>query len=98
MSKYILLCDYCSWKTISDLDSLKSQEIKNDTLSCKKFRCPKCGRAVSAKKIKDPQKDLEKQKEELRVQEENKKWMDESIAFQINFNKERNEDDNGDDH
>lgn len=92
-NKYILLCDYCSWKTVSSTDDIKIQQIKNDTLSCKKFRCPNCGRAISPKKIKDPQRDLEKLEEEKRSQEENKKWIDESMNFQINFNKERDRND-----
>jgi DNA-directed RNA polymerase subunit RPC12/RpoP len=91
MSKYILFCDYCGYKIISDLKNLDLYELKNDTLSGKKYRCKNCGRAISPRKFKDPQKDLEKKQEEERIDQENKIWLQSSIDFQANFLKE-NED------
>lgn len=91
MSKYILFCDYCSWKLISDLKNLDLHELKNDTMSCRKYRCKNCGRAVVPRKFKDPQKDLEKKQQEERIEKENETWLQNNIDFQVNFLKE-NED------
>lgn len=85
--KYIFFCDYCNYKIISDLDNLGLRELKNDTMSAKKYRCPKCGRASTLKNTKDPQSDIERNKEEARIKEENEKWIKENIEFKVKFNK-----------
>ena len=83
MGKSILLCDYCGWKSSSDLEDV--YELKNDTLSNKKYRCKKCGRGVTPRKTKDPQKDLDKKIEEEKIKKENDEWMKSVLDFQINF-------------
>lgn len=87
MSKNILFCEYCSWKIILDEDA-DVYELKNDTLSNKKYRCKNCGRAVVPRKILDPQKELEIKEEKKKMEEENKKWIKENSNFQVNFLKE----------
>lgn len=87
--KFILLCTFCSWKKISDLTDVV--ELKNDSMSGVKYKCEKCGRAIVAKKIKDPQSELNKKIKEKEIAEENKKWMEENIEFRNKFNKDKNE-------
>jgi hypothetical protein len=86
--KQILLCDYCGWKKICDQGSSGLHELKNDTLSSKKFRCPNCGRAVSARSFKDPQGEADRKSHETKIEEDNKKWMEENTQFQEKFLKE----------
>ena len=87
--KRILLCDYCGWKKICDLDASGLHELKSDTLSNKKFRCIGCGRAISARPFKDPQGEADIKSQETKMEEENKKWIEEHIQFQEKFLKER---------
>lgn len=89
MPKHIFFCDYCGWKKISELENNDIFELKNDSLSNKKYRCQNCGRAVVAKKIQDdPQKTLEEKKQKEKIEADNKKWIEEYIQQQINFAKE----------
>ena len=88
MSKKILLCEFCGWKKIAELDSSEIKELKNDSLSSRKFRCKKCGRAITPRSIKDPQKEVNLKSKELSLQEENKKWIEEALQFQNEFKKE----------
>lgn len=85
--KFILLCASCSWKKISDLEE-DVIELKNDSMSSRKFKCEKCGRAVVPRKIKDPQSDLDKKIKEQKIQEENENWIKENINFKNKFLKE----------
>jgi len=86
--KFLLICD-CGWKRTSNLDGFKDVvEIKNDTMSSRKFRCPHCGLAMTPKKVKDPQSEFEKIKKEREVEEENKRWIEESIRKQATFMKD----------
>jgi predicted RNA-binding Zn-ribbon protein involved in translation (DUF1610 family) len=89
MTKHIFLCDNCNWKLISNIDDVKLYKLDSDSLSNKKYRCPSCGRAITPRKIKDPQKELEQKKEEEKLNQENKKWIEESIEFKNNFLKEK---------
>lgn len=89
--KYILLCQSCSWKLVSDLSESGLYELKNDSMSSRKFRCPQCGKAVVPRKIKDPQEEQNRKAESERLKQENKKWMEENIKFQNNFMKENND-------
>lgn len=89
--KYILLCQSCSWKLVSDLSDDGLHELNNDSMSSRKFRCPKCGRAVVPRKIADPQEEQNRKTESERLKQESKKWMEENIKFQNNFMKENND-------
>jgi hypothetical protein len=93
--KFILLCS-CGWKRISDLSDKDLHELKNDTMSCRKFRCPSCGFAVSPRPAKDPQSELEGRLRERRMQEDDKKWLEESARAREEFMKEieRGQEDN----
>jgi hypothetical protein len=88
--KCVLICDFCNWKSICDFENINLYELKNDTLSNKKYRCPNCGRAITPRKTKDPQSDIEKNNEENKIKEEDEKWIQDNIKFQINFKKEEN--------
>lgn len=85
--KFILLCG-CGWKMVSDLNNTGLHELKNDTMSARKFRCPSCGFAVCPRKIKDPQAELERKKLDDRIAEENRSWLEESKKAQEQFLKE----------
>lgn len=51
-------------KTLPKLDTETGKLVKGQTIcQKKKFRCPKCGRAVLAKKITNPQQKIEEQRE-----------------------------------
>lgn len=86
--KFILLCG-CGWKKISDLNSENgAYEIKNDTMSPRKFRCPSCGFAITPRKTNDPQSELDRAKRDADMEEENKKWLKDSVERQTIFVKE----------
>ena len=85
--KFILLCG-CGWKRVSDLSDKDLTEIKNDTLSSKKFRCPLCGFTVTPRKAKDPQADMDRIQKDKETAEENKKWLEDSLKRQNEFMKE----------
>jgi hypothetical protein len=89
--KRILLCDYCGWKKVFEPDEPGLYELKSDTLSNKKFRCLGCGRAISARPFKDPQGEADRKLKETKMEEENKKWIEEHIQFQEKFLKERDD-------
>lgn len=88
MNKSLLLCQSCGWKIISDLSNLKLYELKSDTMSARKFRCPQCGRAIAPRPISDPQGDLDRKKEDDKLEAQKKEWMSENIQFQKEFMKE----------
>lgn len=88
MSKYILLCDYCGWKAISDFKNTDIHELKNDTLSNKKYRCKKCGRGVCLRKFQDPQSELDKKIQEEKSKKETEDWIIENMDYRKNFLKE----------
>lgn len=78
MPKSILLCD-CGWKDILNSDLVGApKELNNDTMSSRKFRCPRCGFAVTPRPAADPQSELRIKLEEDRIAEENKRWLKES--------------------
>lgn len=85
--KFIFLCG-CGWKSVSCLEDSGIVEIKNDTLSNRKFRCPSCGFAITPRKTKDPQADIEKAIKEKEMAEETKRWLEDSVQRQVNFIKE----------
>lgn len=91
MSKVIVICQSCGWKRISEEDGVGLVEIKNDSLSGKKYRCPGCGRAITSRKFSDPQGDHELREKEKAMKEENEKWMKEHLEFRRKFTEESND-------
>lgn len=91
--KVIILCSHCSWKRVCDVDDIGLHELKNDSMSSRKFRCPGCGRAVAPRKFPDPQREMELAAKEERVKAENEAFMAQHAEFQKNFlkNVEENE-------
>ena len=85
MHKHILLCTFCGWKRICGLEDPGLNEMKNDTLSSRKFRCPGCGRGVAPRKFKDPQKDLDDKLADEKAKAENEEFMKDSISYQESF-------------
>lgn len=86
--KFLLLCG-CGWKMISDLKGeVGAVELRNDTLSSRKFRCPSCGFAITPRKTEDPQADMDRKKKDQSMAEENKRWLEESVEKQAKFIKE----------
>lgn len=84
-SKFILLCA-CGWKLISEsANDSGIRELNNDAMGPRKFRCPQCGFAVTPRPAKDPQGDLNRRLEEERLAEENKKWLEKSLAERREF-------------
>jgi ribosomal protein S27AE len=88
MNKYILLCDYCGWKVISDFKKTNIYELKNDTLSNKKYRCEKCGRGVCLRKFQDPQSELDKKIQEDKIKKETEEWIIKNMDYRKNFLKD----------
>lgn len=87
-NKHILLCQSCSWKLVSELSDTGLHELRNDAMGTRKFRCPRCGRAIVPRKTKDPQEEQDRKADSEKIKEENKKWIEENIKFQQDFNKE----------
>ena len=87
--KSIILCEYCGWKRVCDPDSSGLHELKSDSMSGRKFRCPGCGRAIVPRPAPDPQSDVERQTKEERSKSEYEAWMERSLDFQRNFLKEK---------
>ena len=86
--KFILLCQ-CGWKRITDLSGeAPALELKNDTLSGRKFRCPSCGMAVAPRKTKDPQAKIDMSRMEAEAEEENRRWLEDSLERQHDFIRE----------
>lgn len=86
--KFMLLCT-CGWKRVSALDSLEDVvELHNDTLGARKFRCPSCGFAVTPRKSKDPQSEVDKLRLEQEMERENRRWLEDSAEKQVKFIKE----------
>lgn len=90
--KVIILCAYCSWKRICDFDNIGLHELKSDSMSSRKFRCPGCGRAIAPRKFPDPQKEVELAAKEDKVKEDNEAFIIEHAEFQRNFLKNMKED------
>lgn len=83
----IIYCEYCNWKTLTkDFSDVNLKEIPSDDKN-KKFKCPKCGRLISSKKIQDPQNELEKKIHKEKQSEDLKKWMEETLSYREEFNK-----------
>lgn len=91
--KHIFLCEPCGWKIVSDIESVGLTPLNSDTLSNKKYRCPNCGRAMTPRKCKDPQSELEAKNRSEQIQQENKKWMEDSISIQKAFKEDTDEQD-----
>jgi uncharacterized protein YlaI len=91
MSKVIVLCIFCNWKTIAEENEVGLKELKNDTLSSKKYRCPRCGRAISPRKFGDPQKEQDRKENEDKMKKENETWIRENLDFQKKFAEEIND-------
>lgn len=83
----LLICE-CGWKRITDLSDPDLYELKSDTMSSRKFRCRSCGKAVTPRKIQDPQSEVDRKRREEELAEENRRWMEESIAAKERFMKE----------
>jgi hypothetical protein len=86
--KVILLCSHCSWKRVCEIDDCGLYELKSDSMSARKFRCPGCGRAIVPRKFPDPQKDLERAAREERIRSENEAFLIDHEEFQKKFVKE----------
>jgi len=86
----IFLCQACGWKRVSDLDNSGLTELGNDTMSARKFRCPKCGRAIAPRQAPDPQSDIDLKAKEERTKSENEAWMLQHTEFQKSFLEELN--------
>jgi transcription initiation factor TFIIIB Brf1 subunit/transcription initiation factor TFIIB len=74
----ILYCDYCNWKKVT-------RDASGDE---KKIKCSSCGRLIKAKKIPDPQKELELQIKKEKDEEDLKKWMEDTLKYREEFNNE----------
>lgn len=88
MKKVIILCSSCGWKRIADEANTGLLEIKNDSLSSKKYRCPGCGRAISPRKFSDPQGEVERKNEEEKMKKNEDKWRQENLDFHMRFMEE----------
>lgn len=88
MNKVIILCSFCGWKKIADKEKIDLYELKTDSLSSKKYRCPGCGRAVSPRKFSDPQREHDKKNEEESMKKNDEKWRQENLDFQVRFMEE----------
>lgn len=86
-SFFMLLCG-CGWKKTTDLKNEELYELKSDTMSSRKFRCPSCGMAVTPRPAKDPQSELDARIRNEKIVEENKRWLEESAKDQEEFLKE----------
>lgn len=89
-NKVILLCSACDFKKVCALEETGLVELKNDSMSSRKFRCPWCGRAVAPRKFPDPQADLENKAKEERLKVDHEAFVGESIEFQRKFSEESN--------
>jgi hypothetical protein len=85
MTKVIILCSFCGWKKIAESDNTGLSEIKNDSLSSRKYRCPGCGRATSPRKFSDPQKEQDRKNEEEKMKKNEEKWRQENLDFHTRF-------------
>lgn len=88
MSKVIILCASCGWKKVADKDETGLTELKNDSLSSKKYRCPGCGRGVSPRKFGDPQKEHDRKREEEKMKDNDQKWKQDNLDFHVRFMEE----------
>lgn len=71
-----------------ELEDTGLHELKSDSMSSRKFRCPGCGRAIAPRKFPDPQREMDLASEEKRIKEENEAFIIEHAEFQRNFLKE----------
>jgi predicted RNA-binding Zn-ribbon protein involved in translation (DUF1610 family) len=92
MKKVIILCSSCGWKRIADGDKIGLAELKNDSLSSKKYRCPGCGRAVSPRKFSDPQEEQDRKNKEEIMKKSEEKWRQENLDFHARFMEETEND------
>lgn len=83
--KVILLCASCGWKRVCDGECSGLRELKTDTLSSRKFRCPGCGRGVAPRKFPDPQAEADRKAKDDRLKAENEAFLGETIDFQRKF-------------
>jgi len=81
----ILLCQSCGWKEVCELDRSVAVEIKNDSMSSRKFRCPSCGRGVVPRSFPDPQRELDLKSKDERIKSEMDEWTERSLDFQKRF-------------
>jgi len=86
--KHMFICESCNWKKTCGIEESGLHELKSDTMSSRKFRCPGCGRAITPRPAKDPQSDMDRKSDDEKNRQENDKWMQEAIQFQSNFLKE----------
>jgi hypothetical protein len=84
---FILMCG-CGWKKTTDLKDKNIHELKNDTMSSRKFRCPSCGKAVTPRHAKDPQSELDARIRSEKIAEDNRRWLADSLKAQEKFLKE----------
>lgn len=82
--KFMLLCG-CGWKMVSDLSETGLYEVRNDAMGPRKFRCPVCGFAVTPRPTKDPQSEADRKAAEIKVAEEDRRWLEESARERAEF-------------
>jgi len=87
-SNSILLCLSCGWKKVCDPDASGLLELKNDSMSSRKFRCPGCGRAIAPRSHQDPQSEMNRRASDERIKAENEVFINEVMDFQKNFIRE----------
>jgi DNA-directed RNA polymerase subunit RPC12/RpoP len=87
----IVLCQYCGWKFVGDVENSGLVELKNDTMSSKKYRCQGCGRGVVSRFAKDPQQEVDRKIEEEKMNQEKQNWIQENIDFRSKFLEEASE-------
>ena len=63
-------------------------ELKNDSMSSRKFRCPGCGMAITPRPFQDPQRDLELKFKDEKIKKENEEFVAEANEFRRKFAEE----------
>jgi DNA-directed RNA polymerase subunit RPC12/RpoP len=81
----ILLCQSCGWKKVCKLTDSDLKEIKNDSMSSRKFRCQSCGRGVAPRNFPDPQGELNIKSREESLKSEMNSWIESGVDFQRKF-------------
>lgn len=85
----IFLCGSCGWKKVCRLEQSGMHELRSDTMSSRKFRCPSCGRGVAPRKFPDPQSEADRQSAETNLKIEYEDWLDKSMDHQREFLREK---------
>lgn len=79
------LCEYCGWKRVFREGQSGLRPSPNDTMSADKFKCPGCGRAVTPRKIQDPQGEADRIARDDKAKSDNEAWLEKSMEYQREF-------------